>query len=283
MSTVVKDTMSDPAHIDLDQLIDYFEGRLADEQARQIDRHIEESETFAAWVDEVYAGWLREPENYREKVKAFQQDLNEALRARLAGKVNGPNDAPPPLNSVPGARRPRRMVVRLVTALAAACAVGFAVFTFWPRPCPLQDYNCIISRTGGLYQEGLTRMGGDPEAEIQQAVEAYNGGEYVLAAEGITSLLEQDLTPFQRNELSLLLGLSELQEGNAGVAISAFEPLLENAPPTLREEARWYAALAYLHREEYDGARPLLAAIEQAAGPRADAARRLLARLPEKK
>lgn len=270
--------MTDTEKWDLDKIVLYFENKLSPQEEGEIDEFIQKDKDYASWIDDLYGGWLKDPDHFRQNLAPYEEEMATVLDKIISRNIKPSEDKPP----IPVLKVNRNL--RRIWLAAAAAAVGvIAVLTFglWPHKCAVDDYQCLIASTGGVYRESITQMSDNQAspADLQNAVEVYRNKDYAEAIRVITPLLNKDLTPFQLHELTLMLGVSHLMEGHFEESLSYLETLKNKGSESAQLEAKWYMAIDYLSKKDYRSAKPLLREMKELQGPKAKTARRILNRI----
>jgi len=261
-----------------DRIVAYFEDRLSTGEVEEIDAYIEQNEEFAHWVDDIYAGWLRDPESFIIKTDALQRQLLEQLQS--TGQRETASNNKEPANNKSKARL-RRLIIYTSGAIAAIFCIALVFWSSFFNACTLQDAACIAQQGEGLHKERFTEMNADANLteQISAIARAYSKGEYQTVIDLSNTIPAATLSGTQMNELTLLQGIARLQLGNADDALALLGQLTDSTDPYYRINALWYAALSYLQKEDYKNARPLLEEIVAFDGQHSQLARQLLNQL----
>ena len=107
----------------------------------------------------------------------------------------------------------------------------------------------------------------------KEAHQAYIAEEYQVAIEKFS-----ELTQLEPDELSyqLYLGVSQVGIQASADAVASLQPLAESEDQSVREEAAWYLALAYLQMDNAAAASPYLEQLVHSGGYRSGRAEQLL-------
>ena len=237
---------------DFDAIIDYFENKLNDKENAQIDELIQSDEDFANWVNDLYAGWVKEPETYRNEVKSVQEhlfnNLEQLAKASKATTVEKNIRAQPTLlESIYSLLK--QPAIRY-SALAASLALVFWLFymQLGGQQCPLADYQCHLNEFG-IFQADIHMSGTQNKA--YKALETYQSGNYEQSIqENLPLLNSNELSVKLRNELQLCMGIARLKTGNPQAAEPHFEWLITMGDNRYKEEGKWYKTLLLLHNNK---------------------------------
>lgn len=93
----------------------------------------------------------------------------------------------------------------------------------------------------------------------QQAITLYQDNNFKDAAEVFGQLSRQSVG---RDLYDLYTGISYLSDNDPQMTIDLFSSLLEEAPPVIVQQTRWYLGLAYLKNEDQANAKKVLDQIE---------------------
>lgn len=118
---------------------------------------------------------------------------------------------------------------------------------------------------------------GDEEASKQQAMEAYEAGEFANSIPQFEAYLK--VVPLD-SEMVFFSGVAHLANNQAEEAIGLFSSV-ENKNFLFFIQVEWYLSLAYIKADRLTSARPLLESLTTYPNSYRDKAKELLASLPE--
>ncbi|PHN07969.1 tetratricopeptide repeat protein [Flavilitoribacter nigricans] len=158
-------------------------------------------------------------------------------------------------------------------AIAASLLLLIGFFGWWSFQTPSGAELASENFEQLPVQAFMSLDSGDAQVIRKSANQAYIAGEYEAAAEQFEALTE--LAP---GELSyqLYLGVSQVGANAAADAVNTLKPLADGTDQSVKSEAAWYLALAYLQMEEKTAARPYLDQLVRTGGFGADDAEKLI-------
>lgn len=223
-------------YMNLDYILDYFEDKVSVADQRAIEALIHEDEEFADWINEVYAGWVEDPEHFRKEIHRFQ------IAFHTPSPVHPPSEEKPPVIS-------RTLWLRM-GGVAAVVLLALFLYLFIGSPsyrCELHDTVCLIEENGGLYKERLTSAGDADSVQflLNRVGNAYKAAKYDSVLFIGPKVLDKALSDQQKNEVSLCLGVAFLLEGQPEQSVEYLDPLI-NTSSYYQVEAKWYMGLAYI-------------------------------------
>lgn len=242
-------------------LIDrYLRGKMSPAERVEFEAKIEQEESLAAEVDSLRPA-------YQLMQAAGQISLKEQLSA-LEQEITAEE-------SVEASRSLFRSPV--AWAVAAALLVLALTIGWWWQQGPA-DPTELYAEYFEPYEAPINLRAGGTQDHWQQAVQAYETGDFVTAAEQFA--LSDTTEEHPVFLLDLYQGLSWLNQAPPQTAKAV--PLLERVlktPNLYQEVARWYLALAALQQGEAEGGKQWLNQIESDRYKSAERAR-LLSQLP---
>ena len=145
--------------------------------------------------------------------------------------------------------------------LAAAAAILLLIVAGWWTTTQFRSASpeSLFASYYTPYETFAAERGDTPGTLLfAQANAAYRAGNYALAYEGFTTLLdsEPDNTLYR-----FLLAQAALAAGRAAEAAADFEQLVSTPDHLFTEQSRWYVALAYLKQGKLPDARRSFEAI----------------------
>lgn len=193
----------------------------------------------------------------------FSLQLSKALRHRdvltaaaVAQRVVGEEGFPPPPAPASGGTSAIRVLAVAGVALTLVLA-GWLGYTqgrergWWGQPAAVRMAQPFVKPL-----ENVLALPDDPARlpDLQAGMDAYNSGNYALAAERLTAYCTQNAEA----SACLYAGTAHLLAGNPRTAVRLLEPLRASNEPPVRETALWYLALAYFQNNQPDEARRVL-------------------------
>lgn len=226
----------------------YLHGGMATEEREDFERQMQNDATLQ---EEVFLHKALDEDLPGEQELDFQKKLEQANQSWKR-----------PDSSKDGARiiSFRFMAVAAILILL----VGAVFFTdiFKTSATDPQD---LFASNFEPYQMILnTRSGqdllGDQQAQLNEALEAYAQKEYSKAA----SIFEDLKSENADQELyELYAAVSRLAAGQAVTAVEKLQKLQSESSPSLRQQVRWYLALAYIKSEQLEQAKTELKKISK--------------------
>lgn len=184
----------------------------------------------------------------------------------------------------------RRPAANLYVWAAAAAAVAVILFFgFWrrseppaqlsaiPASFPMDSLQPLAAVEAPRYEAAVLRGTADlPEQQFRAAMQAYSEQNYIAAADGLRTVLENDPAAVPAR---FYLGVCNLLLGRAGDAIAELRRA-ESAGATLYlEQARFFLAKALIATHDLSGASRALESVVSLEGDRQAEARQLLEQL----
>lgn len=158
---------------------------------------------------------------------------------------------------------------------AAACITLVALFLWnpWGGPVtPGELYATYFQPHPNIFEPTLR---GESDATLRaRAFQSYEQGNYALASELFTRILQQE----KNAGMLMLLGNSNLALGNTALAKQNFIDLADDFDE-LDDGAKWYLSLCYLKTGDVPSAQKLLAEVAQAQTTYASKAKELLEKI----
>ena len=231
-----------------EEIAAYLAGELSEKERANFVQQIEQDEALAAQVEQ-------------QRLTHQAVDLYTQLRTKEEIKAIYKNIAQ-------ARRRPRRTILAVAASIAILVVAGF----LWQQS--QQTTDLLASEYLTPYPDRLTNMSDDSGAQITAAMTAYNGGDYANAIP-LFEALPDSLA--QGELINLYLGISRLQEDQAGAAQASFANISSDSP--YQEAAQWYLALSELALGKEKAARERLEAIVAAGNYPGPTAQELLDRL----
>ncbi|MEO0724819.1 MAG: tetratricopeptide repeat protein, partial [Bacteroidota bacterium] len=168
--------------------------------------------------------------------------------------------------------RTRRMSGRTILAVAASIALLLVAGFLWQKNS--YSNTALAEQYSTPYPDRLTTMSDNAEAQLAEAMTAYNSGNYASAI----PLFEALPDSLSRNGLAqLYLGISQLKQGQAADAQTSLEAI--PSASAYQEAANWYLALSELAQGQEAAARERLETIVAAEAYPGQAAQDLLNQL----
>lgn len=239
--------------IDFDKIIDYFEAKLPPNEVKLIDHFIDTNTSFARWVSDAHDGWVANPIEYRKNMKKLQERMFGSMKQHIEVKKTV---------SMSGSEKIKAWWEKLfiqkstlsftVMAMIMVLMVGPIFFPPSQTPtqlygCNLSDISCIISHEK-IYQNILISQGTAIDDSVVQAITAYQNEDFKQAIPLFEELLKKELSTFQRNEITLCLGVSYIMTEKFERASGYLSPLLQSENVSYKIEAEWYNALLALQQ-----------------------------------
>lgn len=140
----------------------------------------------------------------------------------------------------------------LKIGLSAAASILLLVFSWFSyQQLSPSAYEALLNdELSKPFIEDLSRKG-DVETLKLQAVAAYNSREYAVANKYFEQLSNLDQTA----HWDFYIGLCQLYQNQADLAIETFTTILDHPNNKYNIEANWYLSLAYTMNEDFPSAR----------------------------
>ena len=221
-------------HETYDLLKRYHSGQLSDAERAVFEKQMDTDAAFAAEV----SAWAA---IYKGIQAEGDRQLNRELEI-LGKKLMQSEEATLTPSAVNKAPKQRSQMPRW---LYAAAAVLLLLLLAWPIYQHLKTPTAVYADNKALFEQHF-RLPPAPQVRDAQVTAwrtAYQNKNYAAAIESLEQLLaDPDYT--NRSEANLFLGLSHLAAGRGQQALTAFGAVSPDSYD--RDEAQWYAALAYL-------------------------------------
>ncbi|MEL6656979.1 MAG: hypothetical protein AAFY48_22715 [Bacteroidota bacterium] len=231
-----------------EEIAAYLAGELPEAERTAFAQQLEQNEDLATQVEQ-------------QRLTHQAVDLYTQLRTKEEIKAIYKNGA-----------RTRSLPGRTILAVAASVALLLVAGFLWQK----NNYSntALADQYSTPYPDRLTTMSGDAEAQLTEAMEAYNRGDYAAAI----PLLEGLPDSLSTNGLTqLYLGIAQLKQGQAANAQTSLEAIpLDSA---YQEAANWYLVLSELAQGQEVAARERLESIIAAEAYPGPAAQDLLKQL----
>lgn len=259
--------------LEVDMIDLYFEGQLKEKQAEQFKAIYSANDEFAQRVKE-----------QRLLSIAFDNPELPELKENFA-KINYQESEPIPISRAEKLNpqtRERRSLARSFM-LAASLLVFFLAVGLLSGKLGFGDSNNLVQSTQNQVDRlevnpsksdlriETSGFAGNTNEQVASAIDLLNKGQFNEASEQLELLLKQ----FPKNaSLAYYSGLAQLKAGRSGLAIDHF--LNAKKDVRTKSDVNWFLALAYLHQNEIEKAKPLLNTVIQERPEYSEAANELL-------
>jgi tetratricopeptide (TPR) repeat protein len=275
-----------------EQMLGYVEQTLSPAKRVEVEKRL----TACEFCSEALEGFAAFPE--KAKLRTMVESLNEQIQAHYAVKAElveaEPVEAEPEaalsladrwqsvvasirrgLETVVDALATPRYNLRLAYVVASVFLVGIVSVLYLRRD---QSHEKLLAEYYQPYPNIAASVRGElTEEKLQDAMQQYDAGDFKAAFVRLQEILavEPNNTAAQ-----FYAGICQLQLKDAEPALRNFQNVIAARDQKLAEPAAWYAALAYVQRNDLENARALLKGIVAADGVYKEPATKLLERLP---
>lgn len=215
------------------------------EEIKEIKQEIENNK-----LNDITADWVREW--HEKKQNSFSKDAkSEEIKDFITSAISSDENEPVEiLNDETHKNSRRNLFVRYASLSAAAILGAFLLLrALLPSSDPEKLFNSYYEPFAAM--STMTRSIDNDESNIYSlAIESYKSGDFQKAADGFSSVLEQDPSIISSK---FFLGLSQLAIKNYDGAVNLLSAAANNSGE-YGKEARWYLGLAYLKTSDKEKA-----------------------------
>ncbi|QMU30515.1 tetratricopeptide repeat protein [Adhaeribacter radiodurans] len=240
---------------------DYLSGTLSLEDQAWFNQKLQQDTAFAQEVNlqrDIRLGLekamnqeFQQTSLYKDLLASTTTEIDQNLKNRfvlLEEQLAAKEEKVIPLQSKPV----NRSLYYWLSGVAACLILGFFVYLFWQNQHKPEQ---LYAKYYEPYMIASVQRNGSAQNTQQQAMQAYEEGDYQLAAKAFESCLS--LTP-QDIDCRFYLGLSYLETQQLPKAEQTLKQVIQATPNEYTTRAQWYLALVYLINNKSKDARLLL-------------------------
>ena len=248
---------------------DYLSGTLPLEDQTWFHQKLQQDTAFAQEVDlqrdirlgleKVMNQEFQQTDLYKDILASTTTEIDQNLKSRFAlleEQLAAKEENVKPLQL----ERVNRSLYYWLSGVAACLILGFFVYLFWQNQHKPEQ---LFAKYYEPYMVASVQRNGSAQNTQQQAMQAYEEGNYQLAAKAFESCLS--LTP-QDVGCQFYLGLSYLETQQLHKAEQSLKHVIQATPNEYTTRAQWYLALVYLKNNKSKDAKLLLQELSRDQG-----------------